>query len=119
MPEGCLPCRPDCNAKRRNSRCHTKHARKAEGTSWLEVLSTTNHVVEDVSSIMKEETDQLIAERNARQEAENARFDEERAEYAKDAESIYKQRRLSIVSTVNEQFILSYLLISNDKACGL
>ncbi|MBC8084340.1 MAG: hypothetical protein H7Z21_14145 [Hymenobacter sp.] len=67
---------------------------KSEKVGFLEILTTVTHVVEDVSSIKKQETDAQIAERDQRHQDENAAFDGLRETHAGQADQIYDQRQI-------------------------
>ncbi|UYZ63617.1 hypothetical protein [Hymenobacter weizhouensis] len=68
-----------------------RHARKASGVSFFELLTVATHVAEDVSSIKKKETDQQIAEREDRHAQNNQYFDEQRADHADQAAALYQE----------------------------
>ncbi len=83
---------PELRLQQLNSRL-SQEAAQAEKVSWLEVLTSVSHVVEDVSSIKKKETDEQIAERDQRHQSENASFDEQREQHARQADQLYDQKQ--------------------------
>ncbi|RSK31684.1 hypothetical protein [Hymenobacter metallilatus] len=65
--------------------------RKATNVSWFEILTTVTDLAEDVSSIKKKETDQQVAEREARHQDNQAFFDNQRLDHADQAQQLYSQ----------------------------
>ncbi|WP_426492525.1 hypothetical protein [Hymenobacter sp. 102] len=65
--------------------------RKATNVSWFEILTTVTDLAEDVSSIKKKETDQQVAEREARHQDNQAFFDNLRLDHAEQAQQLYSQ----------------------------
>ncbi|WP_315999732.1 ATP synthase subunit B family protein [Hymenobacter endophyticus] len=68
-----------------------EHERKADNVSWFEILTSAVNIAEDVSSIKKKETDQQIAEREARHQDSQAFFDNQRLDHAEQADHLYSQ----------------------------
>jgi hypothetical protein len=68
-----------------------EHDRKATNVSWFEILTMVANTAEDVSSIKKKETDEQVAERDARHESSRAYFDDQRLTHAEQAEQLYTQ----------------------------
>ena len=75
LPTRVAASNPELRLRQLTSHLH-REIDKAEKASWLEVLTDVSHVVEDVASIKKKETDQQIAERDQRHQNENAYDDE-------------------------------------------
>lgn len=65
-----------------------KEASKAEGGSWLEILSSVANITEDIASIKKTETPEQIAERDQRHAADEAYFADQRDTHAQQADEL-------------------------------
>ncbi|MBC6698365.1 hypothetical protein [Hymenobacter sp. BT190] len=76
-----------------------KQASKAEGGSWLEILSSVANITEDISAIKKTETAEQIAEREQRHADNEAHFEAQRESHAQNADELYgrKQHMESVI----------------------
>ena len=63
--------------------------RKASNVSWFEILTSAVNIAEDISSIKKKETDQQVAERDARHQSDQAYFDNQRLDHAEQADDLF------------------------------
>lgn len=90
-----------------------KEAAKAEGGSWLEILSSVANITEDIASIKKTETPEQIAERDQRHAASEAYFAEQRDTHAQQADEL-SGRKQHLESVILRKTVLQ----SNEYVVG-
>lgn len=90
-----------------------KEAAKAEGGSWLEILSSVANITEDIASIKKTETPEQIAERDQRHAADEAYFADQRDTHAQQADEL-SGRRQHLESVILRKTVLQ----SNEYIAG-